>query len=106
MTLSQADHSTSPPRVEIPRQYNAAHDLLARNAQRAAKPAFIDASTGAQLTYGELTEQAHRFANALRARPRRPRRACWSPCWTRPSGPWCSWAACWPAWCRWRPTRC
>jgi benzoate-CoA ligase len=68
MTLSQADHSTSPPRVEIPRQYNAAHDLLARNAQRAAKPAFIDASTGAQLTYGELTEQAHRFANALRSR--------------------------------------
>lgn len=69
MTLSQADHSTSPPRVDIPRQYNTARcDLLARNAQRAAKPAFIDASTGAQLTYGELTAQAHRFANALRAR--------------------------------------
>ena len=42
--------------------------LLARNAQRAAKPAFIDAATGAQLTYGELAEQAHRLANALRAR--------------------------------------
>src|SRR6185369_12401328 len=32
------------------------------------KVAFVDASNGAQLTYGELTEQAHRFANALRAR--------------------------------------
>ena len=68
MHLSRADHSTSPPRVEIPRDYNAAHDLLARNAARSGKVAFIDASSGAQLTYGELTEQAHRFANALRAR--------------------------------------
>jgi len=72
MNLSSADHSTSPPRVDIPRQYNAAHDLLARNAQRAAKPAFIDAATGAQLTYGELAEQAHRLANALRARQLAP----------------------------------
>lgn len=72
MRLSQADHSTRPPRVEIPREYNAAHDLLARNASRAAKPAFIDASTGAALTYGELTQQAHRFANALRARGFQP----------------------------------
>ncbi len=68
MNLSSADHSTSPPRVDIPRDYNAAHDLLARNAQRAGKVAFIDASTGATLTYGQLTDQAHRFANALRAR--------------------------------------
>src|SRR5512132_663787 len=67
MHLSRADHSTSPPQVEIPRDYNAAHDLLARNAARSAKVAFVDASSGAQLTYGELTDQAHRFANALRA---------------------------------------
>jgi benzoate-CoA ligase len=67
MHLSQADHSTSPPRVEIPRDYNAAHDLLARNAARSTKVAFVDASSGAQLSYGELTDQAHRFANALRA---------------------------------------
>jgi benzoate-CoA ligase len=72
MRLSHADHSTSPPRVEIPREYNAAHDLLERNAQRAAKPAFIDATTGASLSYGELAEQAHRFANALRARGLQP----------------------------------
>ena len=72
MRLSQADHGTRPPRVEIPREYNAAHDLLARNASRAVKPAFIDASTGNALSYGELTRQAHRFANALRARGFQP----------------------------------
>jgi benzoate-CoA ligase len=68
MHLSQADHSAHPPRVDIPRDYNAAHDLLARNAGRAGKTAFIDAASGAHLTFGELTEQAHRFANALRSR--------------------------------------
>ncbi len=72
MRLSQADHSSSPPRVDIPRDYNAAHDLLERNAGRAGKPAFIDAATGATLTYGELAGQAHRFANALRARGLQP----------------------------------
>ena len=67
MHLSRADHSTSPPRIDIPRDYNAAHDLLARNTARPGKVAFVDASNGAQLTYGELADQAHRFANALRA---------------------------------------
>lgn len=66
MHLSHADHSTSPPRVEIPRDYNAAHDLLQRNAARSDKVAFIDATTGQRLTYGELNEQAHRLASALR----------------------------------------
>lgn len=68
MNLSQADHGTRPPRVDIPRDYNAAHDLLERNARRGGKAAFIDAASGAQLSYGDLTDQAHRFANALRAR--------------------------------------
>src|SRR6476620_6394968 len=72
MHLSRADHSAQPPRIEIPRDYNAAHDLLARNAARHGKVAFIDASSGAQLTYGELAEQAQRFANALRARGFKP----------------------------------
>lgn len=67
MQASSADHSASPPLVSIPRDYNAAQDLLARNASRAAKVAFMDALSGEQLTYGELTEQSHRFANALRA---------------------------------------
>ncbi len=67
MHLSRADHRSTPPHIDIPRDYNAAHDLLARNASRSEKLAFIDASTGIQLTYGELTDQAHRFANGLRA---------------------------------------
>ena len=67
MHLSRADHSVSPPRVEIPHDYNAAHDLLARNGARSENIAFIDAASGAQLTYGELTDQCHRFANALRS---------------------------------------
>lgn len=67
MQPSRADHSVSPPHIDIPRSYNAAHDLLLRNAQRPDKVAFINASTGEQLTYGALDEQAHRFANALRA---------------------------------------
>jgi len=67
MQESSADHSASPPRVIIPRDYNAAHDLLARNAARAGKPAFMDALSGEQLSYGELADQSHRFANALRA---------------------------------------
>ena len=68
MHLSHADHGASPPRVEIPRDYHAAHDLLRRNAARPDKVAYIDATTGAQLTYGELEDQARRFAAALRQR--------------------------------------
>ncbi|RYX98205.1 MAG: benzoate-CoA ligase family protein [Comamonadaceae bacterium] len=66
MQASRADHSASPPHIEIPRDYNAAHDLIERNAGRAGKAAFIDAVTGARLTYGEVADQSHRFANALR----------------------------------------
>lgn len=66
MNLSRADHSATPPRVDVPRNYNAAHDLLQRNASRAEKTAYIDATTGAQLSFGELGQQAHQFANALR----------------------------------------
>ncbi|MFI4926393.1 MAG: benzoate-CoA ligase family protein [Burkholderiales bacterium] len=68
MHLSHADHSASPPRLEIPRDYNAAHDLLRRNAARPDKVAYVDASSGETLTYAQLEEQAHRFADALRAR--------------------------------------
>lgn len=68
MHLSHADHSTSPPRVEIPRDYNAAHDLLRRNAARPDKVAYVDAASGARLTYRELEEQSRRLADALRRR--------------------------------------
>src|SRR5258705_9211720 len=42
-SLSTADHRVSPPRIEIPRDYNAAHDLVERNlaAGRAGKVAHI-----------------------------------------------------------------
>lgn len=65
--VSQADHSVSPPQVHIPQSYNAAADLLGRNATRPDKVAFIDASSGAALTYGQLNAQAHQFAAALSA---------------------------------------
>lgn len=67
MQLSQADHGAQPPLVTIPRRYNAAHDLLARNAAWHDKTAFINAISGDTLSYGELTRQSHQFANALRA---------------------------------------
>jgi benzoate-CoA ligase len=51
--------------MEIPRTYNAAQDLLSRHVQRSEKKAYIDASTGKTLSFGELNEQAHRFAQGL-----------------------------------------
>ena len=64
--LSSADHSVSPPRVDIPRDYNAAHDLIERNiaAGRAGKTAFIDDQCS--ITYGQLSERVNRAANALK----------------------------------------
>ena len=64
-SLSSADHSTSPPAVDVPRDYNAAHDLIERNlaAGRAAKIAYID--DAGSCTYGELAERVNRAANAL-----------------------------------------
>ena len=65
--LSSADHQQSPPQVQIPLQYNAAHDLIARNLQagRADKAAFIDDHTS--LTYAQLAARVDHFAQALRA---------------------------------------
>ena len=67
MHFSRADHGVQPPRVTIPRRYNAAHDLLQRNSVWPEKTAFINAISGEKLSYGELTAQSHQFANALRA---------------------------------------
>ena len=65
MELSKADHSVSPPRVDIPREYNAAEDLIGRNltAGRAEKTAYIDDAGSA--SYGELAQRVNRFASAL-----------------------------------------
>src|SRR5688572_10068556 len=65
MSLSTADHSVAPPRIDVPRDYNAAHDLIERNlaAGRGAKVAYID--DAGQLTYAQLAERVNRFASGL-----------------------------------------
>src|SRR4029079_9586643 len=53
--------------MEIPRDYNAAVDLIGRNlaAGRGAKTAFID--DAGSCTYAQLAERVDRAANALRS---------------------------------------
>jgi len=65
LRLSSADHRVSPPVIDIPREYNAAHDLIERNlrAGRDAKVAYID-DRGA-CTYRALAERVNRCANSL-----------------------------------------
>jgi benzoate-CoA ligase len=58
--------------IELPKTYNAAQDLLERHRHRPDKVAYIDASTGRTLTFGELHEQSLRFANALLAQGLEP----------------------------------
>jgi benzoate-CoA ligase len=64
-SLSTADHGASPPVVRIPRDYNAAHDLVERNlkAGRGPKLAYID--DAGRYTYAELAERVNRAASAL-----------------------------------------
>ncbi len=63
--LSTADHRASPPRIDIPRDYNAAHELIERNLQagRATKIAYID--DNGSYTYGDLAQRVNRCSNAL-----------------------------------------
>src|SRR6266545_6623607 len=65
--LSTADHRVSPPKIHIPRDYNAAYDLIERNlaAGRAGKVAFVD--DAGETTFGELAERVNRFGSGLRA---------------------------------------
>ncbi|MCP5426326.1 MAG: benzoate-CoA ligase family protein [Gammaproteobacteria bacterium] len=64
--LSTVDHRANPPRITIPRDYNAAHDLIERNLKRgrADKIAFID--DNGQYSYGEVADRTARFANVLK----------------------------------------
>ena len=66
-SLSFADHSVSPPKIHIPRDYNATYDLIERNlrAGRSGKVAFID--DAGQYTFGELAERVNRFGSGLLA---------------------------------------
>src|SRR3977135_596317 len=63
--LSSSDHTVSPPLIDIPREYNAAYDLMERNlaAGRGQKLAYIDDYS--QYTYYDLAERANRCAGAL-----------------------------------------
>jgi len=63
--LSRVDPGARQPVVEIPREFNAAHDLIERNlrAGRGDKIAYID-DTG-RCTYAELAARANRVGNAL-----------------------------------------
>ena len=67
MQLSSADHSSSPPRIEVPREYNAAYDLIERNLQagRGAKVVFHD--DAGSVTYAQLAERVNRFGSGLLA---------------------------------------
>jgi benzoate-CoA ligase len=49
--------------MEIPREYNAAVDLVGRNAGRGSRAAFID--DAGTCTYAQLAERVDRAANAL-----------------------------------------
>jgi benzoate-CoA ligase len=66
-SLSSADHSVTPPAVKIPRDYNAAHDLIERNlaAGRAAKTAYVD--DAGQYSFSQFAERINRFGSGLGA---------------------------------------
>jgi benzoate-CoA ligase len=55
------------PAMQVPRDYNAAHDLIERNLRegRSGKVAFIDDS--GRYTFGELAERVNRFGSGLQA---------------------------------------
>ena len=62
---SSVDLTVHPPRVEIPREYNAARDLVDRHlgTERAGHPAVVDAD--GTYTYAELAERVRRAGNTL-----------------------------------------
>ena len=65
--LSQADHSVSPPRVVVPREYNAAFDLIARNLgpERGMRCAYID--DHGRYSFDDLESASARVASVLKS---------------------------------------
>src|SRR5262245_30322374 len=63
--LSTSNHGVSPPRIDIPAEYNAAYDLIERNlrAGRGEKTVYID-DAGAY-TYAELARRVDALAAGL-----------------------------------------
>src|SRR5467141_4282856 len=66
-SLSAADHSVSPPKIHVPRDYNAAYDLIERSlaAGGAARLAYVD--DAGQCTFAQLAERVDRFGSGLQA---------------------------------------
>ena len=88
--------------MEIPREYNAAVDLIDRNlsAGRGGKIAYIDDS--GSCTYAQLAERVDRAASALRALGiKREQRVCDRDARHGRLGRRCSSARSRPASCRW-----
>jgi benzoate-CoA ligase len=65
MDARSSDLASPAPMPSLPKVYNAAADLLMRHGQRADKVAYIEASTGSTLSFGQLQLQAHQFAQGL-----------------------------------------
>jgi len=67
LSLSTADHSVSPPNLNIPREYNAAHDLIQRNldAGRGNKLAYV--TDHGEFTYYDLDRLTSQVGNALKS---------------------------------------
>ena len=67
MQLARVDRSVTPTAIEVPREYNAALELVDANLARGRgeKVAFIDES--GRYTYRELAKRVNRAGNALRA---------------------------------------
>ena len=65
--LSHADHEVSPPRVDVPREYNAAWDLIARNLGpgRGERIAYID--DHGRYSFADLDRASARVAALLKA---------------------------------------
>ncbi|NRP15307.1 benzoate-CoA ligase family protein [Marinobacterium sp. xm-a-152] len=63
--LSSCDHSQNPPVVNVPRNYNAAYDLMQRNlnAGFGDKLAYIDDQ--ATITFSELDRRSNRLGSSL-----------------------------------------
>ena len=63
--LSSAEHFSASPELKIPRNYNAAYDLIERNlaAGRQDHVAFVDDHQS--ITHGALAKRVNRFASGL-----------------------------------------
>src|SRR5262245_64933024 len=65
--FTEVDRSVSPPRIEIPRIYNAAVDFVDRHLEEGRRDKIALVDDAESLTYAGLAEQVNRTGNALRA---------------------------------------